>query len=141
MIFETQRFIAVPVEAVFGAFEDPEALKTWWGPAGFTNTFIFFDFSTNGRWSFTMHGPDGKNYPNENVFQALDPNKIVIRHTSEPHFTLTVTIEPANGGTMVFWRQEFDNPGIARNVAHIVVPANEENLDRLTQHLGALLQK
>ena len=35
-------------------------------------------------------------------------------------------------GTRVAWRQEFDSAGVARRIESIVVPANEQNLDRLT---------
>jgi uncharacterized protein YndB with AHSA1/START domain len=42
-------------------------LSRWWGPAGFTNTFEVCEFKKGGRWSFVMHGPDGRNYPNESV--------------------------------------------------------------------------
>ena len=46
------------------AFSDPVRLARWWGPAGFTNTFTICEFKPGGQWSFTMHGPDGTNYPN-----------------------------------------------------------------------------
>ena len=40
-----------------------------------------------------MHGPDGKNYPNEAEFiDIVQNNKVVIRHHSNPHFTLTIRI-------------------------------------------------
>ncbi len=138
MIFETYRTLPVSTEAVFDAFKDPAALATWWGPDGFTNIFSFFDFKPNGKWSFTMNGPDGRGYPNESLFQEiLAPNRIVIRHVSEPQFTLTVSIEEIPGvGTQVSWRQQFDSPSVASKVAHIVVPANEQNLDRLSRYLG-----
>lgn len=38
------------------------ALKKLLGPNGFTNTFYEFDLRPGGKWRFTMHGADGKNY-------------------------------------------------------------------------------
>ena len=34
-------------------------------------------------------------------------------------------------GTLVSWSQGFENPDVAKSIEHIVVPANEQNLDRL----------
>src|SRR5512139_1975432 len=94
-IFESNREIPASPEAVFSAFEKPEVLARWWGPAGFTNTFEIFDFRPGGQWKFVMHGPDGKSYPNECLFAEISrPGRIVIRHVVEPLFTLTVSITP-----------------------------------------------
>ena len=80
-----------------------------------------------------MHGPDGINYPNEIKFlDIIVPEKIVIRHVSQPLFTLTITVKGSKGGTTIHWAQQFDDEEVARNIAHIVVPGNEQNLDRLT---------
>lgn len=37
------RIVHAPIETVFAAWTEPEHLKVWWGPAGFTNTFHEFD--------------------------------------------------------------------------------------------------
>ena len=131
-VFESKREIAASPNAVFDTFEQPEILAKWWGPSGFTNTFEIFDFRPNGLWKFVMHGPDGKNYPNENRFAEISrPGKVVIRHESGHKFTLTVTIVKSGSGSTVYWVQEFDSEEEAKAVAHIVRPANEQNLDRL----------
>ncbi len=131
-VFKHQRKIAASPTEIFKAFKDPSLLSQWWGPAGFSNTFHNFEFKPQGKWSFVMHGPDGTNYPNENIFQEiLEPNKVVIRHDCDPYFTLTVTIEDVDDGALLNWLQDFDDEAIARNIAHIVEPANEQNLDKL----------
>lgn len=80
-----------------------------------------------------MHGPDGQNHPNENRFEEIVlPGKVVIRHISEPVFRLTIVLESSETGTLVSWSQAFENSKFASSVEHIVVPANEQNLDRLT---------
>jgi uncharacterized protein YndB with AHSA1/START domain len=131
--FSTSREIPAKPEQVFAAFSAPERLARWWGPTGFTNTFRICEFKNGGRWSFTMHGPNGSNYPNESVFaEIVAPGKIVIQHVSEPRFLLTVTLTPSATGTVAAWAQAFENDEVARAVEPIVVPANEQNLDRLT---------
>jgi uncharacterized protein YndB with AHSA1/START domain/GNAT superfamily N-acetyltransferase len=136
--FRTQRTLPFAPQAVYAAFEVPQRLAAWWGPEGFSNTFETFDFAVGGAWRFVMHGPDGRSYPNRNVFQALEPaRRVVIRHDGPPYFTLTVLLAPADGGTRVQWEQVFDDAATAQAVAPVVVPANEQNLDRLARVLAA----
>jgi uncharacterized protein YndB with AHSA1/START domain len=134
MTFRTSRQIAAEPPQVFAAFADGGRLAAWWGPAGFRNTFEVCEFKPGGEWSYVMHGPNDKHYPNESVFREIEPpGRVVIHHVSQPRYLLTITLEPADGGgTRVRWEQEFENPVIAKGVEHIVVPANEQNLDRLT---------
>jgi uncharacterized protein YndB with AHSA1/START domain len=134
MTFRTSREIAADPSSVFAAFEDSARLEVWWGPAGFSNTFATCEFKPGGKWSYLMHGPDGKDYPNRSVFRDIEPCKrIVIQHVSKPRYLLNVVFEPTgSGGTLVRWEQEFENPKVASGVEHIVVPANEQNLDRLS---------
>lgn len=134
--FSTSREIPAPIEQVFAAFLDPERLARWWGPAGFTNTFHLCEFQSGGRWSYVMHGPTGGDYKNESAFEEVDPpNKVVIQHNSEPRYRLVIDLASSAAGTIVSWAQTFEKPDVARRIEHIVVPANEQNLDRLTDEV------
>ncbi len=133
MTFRTSRDIPASPDQVFAAFSDPQRLARWWGPAGFTNTFDVCEFEPGGRWSFVMHGPDGRNYPNESVFAEVEPpGKVVVQHVSKPKYHLTVTLAPSADGTTVSWAQTFESAKAASRLEHIVAPANEQNLDRLS---------
>ncbi|RYX82165.1 hypothetical protein EON83_20830 [bacterium] len=133
MEFQSSRTISASPSSVFAAFADSERLAVWWGPDGFTSTFATYEFEPDGKWSFVMHGPDGKDYNNEIVIKEIEPSRrIVIRHVSQPHYLLEITFEPTvDGGTLVGWNQDFENPETARLLKHIVVPANEQLLNRL----------
>lgn len=131
--FQSSRKIQAQPEQIFAAFANQDQLAKWWGPNGFTNTFNLFEFTKGGKWSFVMHGPDGTDYPNESIFREIIPNElIVIRHDCQPYFTLSVRISPSGNGSLIEWQQEFDDETVAEQVAPIVAPANEQNLDRLT---------
>ena len=131
--FSTSRDIPASAEDVFAAFSDPERLARWWGPDGFTNTFHTFEFKAGGRWSLTMHSPNGGNPANEIIFETIEkPRKIVIRHLSLPLYRLTIELKPTKLGTTVSWCQEFDDDEVARRIEKVVRPANEQNLDRLS---------
>jgi uncharacterized protein YndB with AHSA1/START domain len=128
----TSRTINAPRDHVFQAFMDPTQLARWWGPRGFTNTFEEYEPRAGGRWRFVMHGPDGKDYPNESIFVDITPpHRVILRHVSSPHFELTITLEDVHEKTKVTWRQRFETAAERQRVAKFAVQANEENLDRL----------
>src|SRR5678809_780124 len=54
------RVLNAPIELVWNVWTDPDHIKNWWGPNGFTNTIFEMDVKPGGNWEFIMHGPDGK---------------------------------------------------------------------------------
>ena len=70
------------------------------------------------------------------VFSEVSPDRIVIEHVCQPYFTLTITLSESDGQTQLHWSQAFEDPQLAANIWHIIVPANEQNLDRLHQALA-----
>lgn len=132
------RFIAVPAAQVFAAMGDPDRVARWWGPAGFRSTIREFEFRPGGRWLFTLHGPDGTDYPNENRFLRIERDRLVaIDHVSDSHhFVLTIGLEAQGTGTLVTWRQTFDTAEHYRQVCGVVAVANEQNLERLEAEVG-----
>ena len=133
MTFKTSREILASPEEIYNAISQPQRLAKWWGPEGFTNTFHLCEFKSGGRWSFIMHGPDGHDYPNESIFTEIEPcKKVVIQHVNEPKFFLTIDLLPTENGTLLSWSQAFESSEIAERVKSIVIPANEQNLDRLS---------
>jgi hypothetical protein len=79
-----------------------------------------------------MHGPDGKDYPNESRFTRIEPDRVVeIEHLSGHRFVLTLDLVPVSDGTEVRWRQTFDTAEHYAKLAGFVAPANEQNLARL----------
>lgn len=71
------RTIRAPVARVFRAFSEPAGLARWWGPNGFTTTTHHMDFRVGGHWHYTMHGPDGRNYPNYVSYIAITPERSI----------------------------------------------------------------
>lgn len=58
----TRRFEA-PVDLVWRAWSDPELVKQWWGPAGFTAPVAEIDFREGGAALLCMSSPQfGDNY-------------------------------------------------------------------------------
>jgi uncharacterized protein YndB with AHSA1/START domain len=79
-----ERELAAAPAAVFRAFTEIEALKDWYGPNGFTITVIAMDFRVGGLFRFTMHGPDGTDYPNRIEYSEIAPaERLAYRHDSD----------------------------------------------------------
>ncbi len=137
--FVHSRLIDATPEQVFSAFSQPEHLVRWWGPDGFSSTFEVFDLRPGGSWRFVMHGPDGTNYPNSNIFRTVDPpNRVEVEHISEDHhFVLNITLTAQGSGTRVVWEQTFDAVEHKQHVAPWVEPANEQNLDRWEREVAS----
>ena len=135
----TTRILHAPRERVFRAFSEAAQLAQWWGPDGFTNTFHEFDLRAGAAWRYTMHGPNGADYPNESVFvEVVMPERIVLEHVSGPRFRLTITLAAEAGRTRLTWRQRFPSAADCGKIRALAVPANEQNLDRLEARLAAM---
>jgi len=131
----SRTFAAAPSE-VFAAMRDAARIARWWGPKGFTSTIHEFDFRPGGRWRLTLHGPDGKDYPNASRFTRIVPDQAFeIEHVDGHHFFLCIDLQPAGGGTLLTWRQTFDTIEHYKGIAEFVAVANEQNLDRLAAEL------
>ncbi len=133
------RCIPASPAQVFAAMRDPARVARWWGPAGFRNTIDRFEFRPGGRWLLTMHGPDGKDYPNESRFTRIEEDRLLeIEHLNGHHFVLTLELVPEGDGTRVAWRQAFDSAEHYARLADFVASANEQNLDRLAAEVDRL---
>lgn len=102
------RIIDAPRDLIFKVWTDPAQVGAWWGPRGFTITTHEHAFEVGGLWKFTMHGPDGTDYPNDITFLEIDrPARLVYEHGPTPKFTTVVTFADRDGRTDLTMRSEF----------------------------------
>ena len=113
------RVFDAPRRLVWKAWSSPENIGQWWGPQGFTTTTKEFEMKPGGRWIFTMHGPDGTNYPNEITYTTIRENEIVeYEHGPSPRFRVTVRFEDeGEGRTKLSFRMVFESVEERDNVA------------------------
>jgi len=130
-IFHTDR------KKLFRAWSDPDHLKNWWGPKGFTNTFNEFDFRVGGKWHFIMHAPDKGNFTNEVEFIKIEePSIIAWKRHSKPLFQVVATFEEiAADQTKLVFKMLFDTAEECSKLKPFVLDKNEENFDRLENEL------
>jgi len=130
------RVVNAPRELVWKAWTDPQILARWWGPQGFTNTFHEFDLRPAGSWRFTMHGPDGADYPNASIFlEIVKPERILFNHVSSPAFQVTTTFESQGTKTKITFHMLFPTAADCEKVKSFIPRANEQNFDRLEAQL------
>jgi uncharacterized protein YndB with AHSA1/START domain len=132
------RIFDASIEDIFRAWTDPEHLKNWWGPKGFTNTFEEYDLRPGGKWKFIMHGPDKGNYVNECVFIKIDkPDLIAWDRVSKPVFRVLAQFERVTDGrTRVIFKMIFSSSSKEYETIKKFAPEkNEENFDRLEAEL------
>lgn len=134
------RIFSFPIEQVYEAWTNPDLLKQWWGPAGFTNTFHEFDLLPGGQWRFTMHGPEKGNY--ENHCEFIEIEKPVLLHWkrySQPLFQVLVNFDAVNDEeTAVRFHMLFDTAEECEKLKKYVVDKNEENFDKLEKVLQSM---
>ena len=137
----SSRIVSFSQELVFKAWTDPNHLKNWWGPAGFTNTFHEFEFKEGGKWNFTMHGPEKGNYVNSCEFTDLQfPSLIAWKRYSQPLFRVIVTFEEFNPNqTRIIFRQIFETARECNKIKPFVLDKNEENMDKLEMEIANML--
>ncbi|MFN8296277.1 MAG: SRPBCC family protein [Chitinophagales bacterium] len=133
----SSRILNAPVEIVYQAFANPDHLKNWWGPDGFTNTIHEFDLKPGGNWKLTMHGPEKGNYENASVFKTVIPNKLVSwKRISQPLFDMEIAFEKLEDTkTQISFRMIFETVEECDKIRKFAVPKNEENFDRLEKEI------
>jgi uncharacterized protein YndB with AHSA1/START domain len=140
----SRRFDA-PRELVFAAWTRPEHVAAWFGPDGFTLTTYEMDVRPGGRWHFTMHGPDGTDYPNLIRYrEVVAPSHLVYDQNGgdddpTPPFHVTVTFEAVGSQTELTLRMVF---ATREHYEHVVVEygaieGGEQTLGRLAAFLEA----
>lgn len=135
------RVYDAPVRAVWDAWTIPEQVEQWWGPRGFSITTHSRDLRAGGHWRYTMHGPDGVDYPNVTTYHVVEPQKkLVYDHgaTDErpPLFRVTVTFSESNGKTTMAMTFALESPEAAAQTAKFIKQVGgNATWDRLAEHL------
>jgi len=98
------RVYDAPLKTVWEAWSDPDQAAQWWGPRGFTLTTHSKELRPGGIWHYTMHGPDGTDYPNKAFYHVVEQHrKLVYDHGGyddrPPLFRVTVLFSESAGKT------------------------------------------
>ncbi|HZS47605.1 MAG TPA: SRPBCC family protein [Blastocatellia bacterium] len=135
------RIYDAPIKAVWDAWTDPKQTAKWWGPRGFTLTTHSKDLRPGGHWTYTMHGPDGTDYPNTTKYLEVEKHKkMVYDHGANadlpPMFRVTVLFSEINGKTKMDMTMSLPTPEAADNTRKFIKKAGgDATWDRLAEYL------
>lgn len=127
-----------PVEKVWEVWSNPNHIKHWWGPDGFTNTITKMDLQPGGEWLLVMHGPDGTDYDNRSVFtEIVQHKKIVYEHISGHYFIATIEFEAQRNTTLMHWEMLFETKEEYHQfvIEYKVGESLQQNIERLAQYI------
>jgi len=135
-----ERILPAPPERVFEALTDPERVRHWFGPAGFTVRSLRFDVSEGTDYRLVMQPPEGDIFHIRGTFRTVEPPRRLaftfVYEEPDPddeETLVTVTLEPNDTGTRLVLDQEpFRTP--ARWELHRV--GWTETLERLERSLA-----
>ncbi len=135
------RIYDAPVQAVWDAWTDPEQAAQWWGPRGFTLTTHSKDLRPGGNWNYTMHGPDGVDYPNKTHYLEVEKySKLVYDHGGNDDraalFRVTVLFSEIDGKTKMDMSMALPTPEAADETRKFIKKAGGDSTwDRLAEYL------
>lgn len=135
------RMYDAPVQAVWDAWTDPAQVAQWWGPRGFTLTTHSKDLRPGGSWVYTMHGPDGVDYPNTTKYLEVEPLvKLVYDHGGHadrpPMFRVTVLFAEIKGRTKMDMTMALPTAEAAEAARDFIKKANGYSTwDRLAEYM------
>lgn len=135
------RLYDAPVKMVWDAWTDVDQVGQWWGPRGFTLTTHSKDLRPGGTWVYTMHGPDGKDWPNITFYHEVERYKrLVYDHgaTEEtpPLFRVTVNFADVGGKTQMDMTMTLPTPEAAEETKKFIKQAGGNSTwDRLAEYL------
>jgi uncharacterized protein YndB with AHSA1/START domain len=135
------RIYDAPVKAVWEAWTDPDQVAQWWGPRGFTLTTHSKDLRPGGTWVYTMHGPDGVDYPNKTFYHEVEKySRLVYDHGANderpPLFRVTVEFNEVKGKTKMEMTMALSSPEAAMETRKFIKKASGDSTwDRLAEYL------
>ncbi|MDB5211361.1 MAG: polyketide cyclase [Sediminibacterium sp.] len=136
------KMLDAPIELVWEVWTNPVHIANWWAPNGFTNTIHTMNLTAGGEWRLTIHGPDGKNYPNKSIFIEIVPHRKIVFQHSNPNYLATIVFEPGEKKTFMEWTMEFETTELFDTVVK-VFKADEglkQNVEKLNAYLETQLK-
>jgi len=121
-VFVITRVFEVPRDLAWKAFTEPERMKQWWGPKGYTVIVSNMDFRPGGTYHYCLQAPNGMKMWGKFVYREIsapekfvavtsfsDEKQGVTRHPMSPSWpllmlsTFTFTEDKGNTTLTVQW--------------------------------------
>lgn len=152
MLYLTRTFCA-PLEKVWKAWTEPEAIKEWWGPREYTSTVVKNDLRVGGSFLYGMRSLEGQEIWSTGTYKEIVPQERILSTDSfadkegnvvpASHYGMsgnwplelmeTVTFQEKNGKTQFTIQHTGFPDNKNRTLAEI---GWNESLDKLAEYLA-----
>lgn len=138
---EITRIFDAPVKYVWEAWTDIDQVSKWWGPRGFSITTQSKDLRPGGKWIYTMHGPDGVDYPNITTYFAVEKySRLEYDHGANENqkalFRVNVLFSETDGKTTMKMTMTFESHEAAVEIGRFIKQASGNSTwDRLGEYI------
>lgn len=138
------RILDAPRELVWEVWTDPEHIKQWWGPEGFTLTIHSMDVAAGKQWRFIMHG-HGQDYDNKiDYLEVVKPSLLVYKHgddNDDISFTVRVTFEELDDKTFLTMRSVFASEELIAKLNREVnaIEGGKQTLNKLEAYIKTVI--
>jgi uncharacterized protein YndB with AHSA1/START domain len=116
------RVFDAPRELMWKLWTEPEHIRKWWGPKGFTLPGCEMNFRTGGAYRYVMRGPDGQDNPFHGMYREIVRNErivftAILDNLPGHELVTTVTFADESGKTKLTVRQTTPPgvPGLGQN--------------------------
>ena len=141
------RLLDAPRDLVWEVWTNPDHLKEWWGPDGFSLTTDSMRLEPGHCWNFVMHGM-GRDWDNKIEYtEVKKPNLLAYKHSGaeneDYNFTVTVTFEELDGKTLLTMKSVFKSAAIFDELNKKVnaIEGGKQTLNRLENYLEIVSSK
>jgi uncharacterized protein YndB with AHSA1/START domain len=142
-----ERTFDAPRELVWKVLTDPERVKNWWGPHGYTAIVEEMDVRAGGKWRWIGVAPDGNQAPFKGEYLEVTPIERVVRtevfdvppFNEDPasHAVETMTLEDLGGRTRLTSRSRWPSAEVlAGALATGMIGGALESYDRLAEEFA-----
>ena len=94
--FVISRVFDAPRDLVWRCFTEPEHMKQWWGPKGFTVLASKMDLRVGGTYHYGMKAPDGGTMWGKFVYREIVPQERLVFINSFSDEKGGITRHPGN---------------------------------------------
>jgi uncharacterized protein YndB with AHSA1/START domain len=140
------RMLDAPRDLVWEVWTNPEHVKEWWGPNGFSLTTKSMNVEPGKVWDFVMHGM-GRDWDNKIEYaEVKKPSLLSYKHSGEGadyDFTVTILFEAVEGKTLLTMKSVFKSKEIIDELNRRVnaIEGGKQTLNRLEDYLKMLVNE
>ncbi|RYY25287.1 MAG: ATPase [Chitinophagaceae bacterium] len=138
------RVLNAPRSLVWEVWTNPDHLREWWGPDGFTITTNSIEVKPGKEWSFVMHG-FGRDFDNIVTYLEVVEPSLLSYHHGDPggkiSFKVSIAMEDIGDKTKLTIRSVFQSAEILDQLDREVnaIEGGKQTYNRMEKYLQGLV--